>query len=202
MIEEIAPRRPVAADLLLGADRTEAAQVLKQADVLMMHHLVPGEVAPRSLEPNLAFYEPRTAHGSSLSPAVHAALFPRAGRPEEALALLHLAARLDLDDVTATTAGGLHLATMGGLWQALVMGFAGVRPDRDALAVDPRLPEAWNGLHLRLCFRGVPLRLRAEHELVAVDAGAPVRIRAGDAPAVTGERLRWTRVNDSWEVSS
>jgi trehalose/maltose hydrolase-like predicted phosphorylase len=91
---------------------------------------------------------------------------------------------------------------MGGVWQALVMGFAGVRPDRDALAVDPRLPEAWNGLALRLRFRGVPLRLRAEHELVAVDAGAPVRIRAGEAPAVTGERLRWTRVNDSWEVSS
>jgi trehalose/maltose hydrolase-like predicted phosphorylase len=168
----------------------------------MLHHLVPGEVAPRSLEPNLDFYEPRTAHGSSLSPAVHAGLFSRAGRPEDGLTPLQLATRLDLDDETATTAGGLHLATMGGVWQALVMGFAGVRPDRDALAVDPRLPEAWNGLDLRLRFRGVPLRLRAEHELVTVDAGAPVRIRAGEAPAVTGERLRWTRVNDSWEVSS
>jgi trehalose/maltose hydrolase-like predicted phosphorylase len=82
------------------------------------------------------------------------------------------------------------------------MGFAGVRPDRDALAVDPRLPEAWNGVDLRLRFRGVPLHLRAEHELVAVDAGAPVHIRVGDAPAATGQRLRWARVNDSWEVSS
>jgi trehalose/maltose hydrolase-like predicted phosphorylase len=202
IIADVAPRRPIAADMLLGAERVAGAQVVKQADVLMLHHLVPGEVAPRSLEPNLDFYEPRTAHGSSLSPAVHAGLFSRAGRPEDGLAPLQLATRLDLDDETATTAGGLHLATMGGVWQALVMGFAGVRPDRDALAVDPRLPEAWNGLDLRLRFRGVPLRLRAEHELVAVDAGAPVRIRAGEAPAVTGERLRWTRVNDSWEVSS
>ena len=47
----------------------------------MLHHLVPDEVAPGSLEPNLAFYEPRTAHGSSLSPAIHAALFARANRP-------------------------------------------------------------------------------------------------------------------------
>jgi trehalose/maltose hydrolase-like predicted phosphorylase len=202
IIAEVAPRRPIVADLLLGAERVAGAQVVKQADVLMLHHLVPGEVAPGSLGPNLDFYEPRTAHGSSLSPPVHAALFPRAGRPEEALAPLQLAARLDLDDLTATTAGGLHLATMGGVWQALTMGFAGVRPDGDALAVDPRLPGAWNGLDLRLRFRGVPLHLRAEHELVAVDAGAPVHIRVGDGPAATGHRLRWTRVNDSWEISS
>jgi len=91
---------------------------------------------------------------------------------------------------------------MGGVWQALTMGFAGVRPELDALAVDPQLPQAWNGLNLRLRFRGVPLRLRAEHELVAVDAGAPVHIRVGDAPPVRGERLRWARVNDSWKVSS
>jgi trehalose/maltose hydrolase-like predicted phosphorylase len=202
VIAEVAPRRPIAADLLLGAERVAAAQVVKQADVLMLHHLIPGEVAPGSLLPNLDFYEPRTAHGSSLSPGVHAALFPRAGRPEEALAPLQLAARLDLDDLTGTAAGGLHLATMGGVWQALVMGFAGVRPAGAALAVDPRLPEAWNGLDLRLRFRGVPLRLRAEHELVTVDADAPVRIRVGNTPAVTAQRLRWTKMNDSWKVSS
>ena len=200
IIAEVAPRRPIVADMLLGAERVAGAQVVKQADVLMLHHLVPGEVAPGSLQPNLAYYEPRTAHGSSLSPAIHAALFPRAGRPEDGLAHLQLAARLDLDDLTDTTAGGVHLGTMGGVWQALVMGFAGVRPDGDALAVDPRLPEAWNGLDVCLRFQGVPLRLRAEHEFVAVDAGAPVGIRVGDAPPATGQRLRWARKNDSWEV--
>ena len=127
VIAELAPRRPVSADLLLGTERTRAAQVIKQADVLMLHHLVPDEVAPGSLGPNLDFYEPRTAHGSSLSPAIHASLLARAGRFEEALGALELAARMDLDDLTRTTAGGLHLATMGGLWQALAFGFAGVR---------------------------------------------------------------------------
>jgi hypothetical protein len=202
IIADVAPRRPIVADLLLGAERVSGAQVVKQADVLMMHHLVPSEVAPGSLRPNLDFYEPRTAHGSSLSPAVHAALFARAGRPEEALPLLQLAARLDLDDVTATTAGGLHLGAMGGVWQAIVLGLAGVRPEGDALAVDPRLPEAWNGLDLRLRFRGVLLRLRLENELVALDADASVQIRVGDAPPVAGQRLRWTKAKDSWVVSS
>ncbi len=77
LISEVAPRRPIAADLLLGAERTAQAQVIKQPDVLMLHHLVPDEVAPDSLSANLDFYEPRTAHGSSLSPAVHAALLAR-----------------------------------------------------------------------------------------------------------------------------
>ena len=202
VIAEIAPRRPIAADVLLGRERTAGAQVVKQADVLMMHHLVPDEVEPGSLGPNLDFYEPRTAHGSSLSPAVHAALFPRAGRPDDGLAPLQLAARLDLDDLTSTTAGGPHIATMGGVWQALTIGFAGVRPDGDALAVDPQLPAGWNGLDLRLRFRGVPIRVRAEHERVVVEADAPVRVRVGNAGAETGQKLVWRRTADSWGLTS
>jgi trehalose/maltose hydrolase-like predicted phosphorylase len=171
VIEEIAPRRPIAADLLLGAERTAGAQVLKQADVLMLHHLLPDEVMPGSLVPNLDFYEPRTAHGSSLSPPIHAGLLARAGRYRPALEALRIAARMDLDDLTGSAAGGLHLATMGGLWQALAFGFAGVRPRVDRLSVDPRLPTQWNGLELSLRFHGRPLRLRVDRNGVGVSAG-------------------------------
>ncbi|HVN13516.1 MAG TPA: hypothetical protein VMT69_15595, partial [Kineosporiaceae bacterium] len=83
MISKIA-HPPVAADVLLGRDRVAGSQVIKQPDVLMLHHLVPEEVAPGSLVPNLDFYGPRTAHGSSLSPAITAAVLARAGRAEEA----------------------------------------------------------------------------------------------------------------------
>jgi trehalose/maltose hydrolase-like predicted phosphorylase len=180
VIEEIAPRRPIAADLLLGAERTKGAQVLKQADVLMLHHLLPDEVAPGSLVPNLDFYEPRTAHGSSLSPAVNASVLARAGRYRPALESLHIAARLDLDDLTGTTAGGLHLATMGGLWQALVFGFGGIRPGADALLVDPRLPKEWNALEFSLRFRARPLRLRIDRDGVSTTLGE-WQVRQGDA---------------------
>ena len=147
-----------------------AHRSLKQADVLMLHLLVPDEVAPGSLLPNLDFYEPRTAHGSSLSPAVHAGLLARVGRFPEALRALRIAARIDLDDLTETTAGGLHLATMGGLWQALAFGFAGVRPRGDTLVVEPRLPPEWDALEIRLRFRGSPLRLRIDRSGVELDA--------------------------------
>ena len=100
VIADLAPRRPIAADLLLGRERVRSAQVVKQADVLMLHHLVPEEVEPGSLAANLRFYEPRTAHASSLSPGIHAALLARAGKLDKALEALRLTARIDLDDLT------------------------------------------------------------------------------------------------------
>jgi trehalose/maltose hydrolase-like predicted phosphorylase len=95
--------------------------------------------------------------------------------------MLDIAARLDLDDLTGSTAGGLHMATMGGVWQALAFGFAGIRPRGDVLAVDPRLPPAWSTLELRLRFRGVPLRLRIDHDGVSLEAARASLRRAGDA---------------------
>jgi trehalose/maltose hydrolase-like predicted phosphorylase len=170
---------PVAADLLLGPEVVHRSQITKQADVLMLHHMVPDEMMPGSLGPNIDFYGPRCAHGSSLSPAIHAAALARAGRPDEGLALFRIACRLDLDDLSGTTAGGLHLATMGGAWQALVYGFCGVRPAADSLLVDPHLPSAWDGVEVSVRYNGGRVRVRAGHDGVAVDAQRPLAVRVG-----------------------
>lgn len=175
---------PLAVDVLLGPDEVRRTQLVKQADVLMLHHLVPEELRPGSLAADLDVYGPRTAHGSSLSPAVHASLLARAGRPDEALELFRIAARLDLDDLTGTTAGGLHLATMGGLWQALAQGFLGLRPGPDGLALDPVLPAAWTGLRLRFSVVGQVVEVAAGHEAVTVACTAPLVVRlAGRGPS-------------------
>ena len=176
LADEVA-RRPFAADLLLGRARVAGSQLIKQADVVLLHHLVPGEVRPGSLLANLAYYEPRTTHGSSLSPAIHAALLARADQPDQALEIFRLAARLDLDDLTGTTADGLHLATMGGVWQALAYGFLGLRPHRDHLDIDPCLPDAWQGLGLGFRFHGAPVHIRADHESVRVSCDEPIAVR-------------------------
>jgi trehalose/maltose hydrolase-like predicted phosphorylase len=178
-IADIAPRRPITADLLLGRKRVHDAQVVKQADVLMLHHLLADEVAPGSLRPNLDFYEPRTAHGSSLSPGVHASLFARAGEPDRALDLLKLAAAVDLEDLTETEAGGVHLATMGSVWQALAFGFAGLDPLGRRLTLAPSIPAEWRALELGLQFRGAPLRVRIEHDVVVVSCETPVTVDVG-----------------------
>ncbi len=50
LMSEVAPP-PVAVDLLLGPTRVAGSQLLKQADVLMLHHLVPEETVAGSLGP-------------------------------------------------------------------------------------------------------------------------------------------------------
>jgi len=183
LMSQVAPP-PVAVDVLLGAKRVAGSQLIKQADVLMLHHLVPEEVVDGSLASCMAFYEPRTAHGSSLSPAIHASLLARAGEPDRALEMFRLAVRLDLDDLTGTTAEGLHLATMGGVWHALAFGFLGVRAEGGMLAINPCLPDAWRALGLKFRFGGQPIGIRAEHDRVTIICHAPLLVRVADrAPA-------------------
>ncbi len=165
---------PIAADVLLGRKRVARAQVLKQPDMLMAHHLVPNELPPGSLPVDLDYYLPRTAHGSSLSPAICACLLARAGRPDEALRLFDIAARLDLDDLTGTTGSGLHLGTFGGLWQAVVFGFGGIRPAEGVLRVEPALPARWTRLQIQIRFRQTGLRIELAHDRVVIDANGPV----------------------------
>jgi trehalose/maltose hydrolase-like predicted phosphorylase len=162
----------------------------------MLHHLVPDEVAPGSLDANLDFYEPRTAHGSSLSPAIHAGLFARAGRPDDALPALRIASLIDLQDLTGTTAGGLHLATMGGLWQALVFGFLGARPRDGVLELAPRLPRPWEALDVSLAFRGRRVHVHATHGHVAIDAdeGARVAVGGQEGRRFAADGERWKEV--------
>jgi trehalose/maltose hydrolase-like predicted phosphorylase len=183
---------PFAADLLLGAERVAGSQLVKQADVVMLHHVLPDDVRPDALAADLAYYEPRTVHGSSLSPAILAAQLARAHRPDDALALFHLAARLDLDDITGTSAGGLHLATFGGVWQALADGFLGLRPHGKALAVDPRLPGAWDALEMRFRFLGRPVGVRAEADRVAISCREPLAVRIAAGPLQHCEPPRTT----------
>jgi len=71
------------------------------------------------------------------------ALFARVRDYDKALEALRVASHIDLDDLTGTSASGLHLATMGGVWQALVFGFASMRARAGQLHIDPRLPPAW-----------------------------------------------------------
>jgi trehalose/maltose hydrolase-like predicted phosphorylase len=188
-IADIAPR-PVTADLLLGRDRIRTSQVVKQTDVLMLHHMLPTEVEPGSLPANLDYYEPRTAHGSSLSPGIHAALLARAGRLAESVELLKIAARVDLDDVGHTGAGGIHLGAMATVWHAFTFGFTGARPRGDVLVLEPKLPPAWSSIEQRLAFRGAALRVRITHDAVSVRSSVPVDVEvAGRRQHVTKPTL-------------
>ena len=77
-IEKLRPR-PMAADLMLGREVTLHAKVVKQADVVMLCHILSDEYGDDVARANYDYYEPITSHGSSLSPGIHAAVAARLG---------------------------------------------------------------------------------------------------------------------------
>jgi trehalose/maltose hydrolase-like predicted phosphorylase len=86
------------------------------------------------------------------------------------------ASEIDLADNMGNAASGVHMAALGGLWQAAVFGFAGLNlPDESGAEPEhyPHLPPQWRGLSMRFKWRG------RDHELRAAAGSA-----SGPAPEV------------------
>jgi trehalose/maltose hydrolase-like predicted phosphorylase len=131
-------------------------------------------------------YEPITAHGSSLSPGVHALVALRLGLLDEGARYLEQTAEIDLGNTHGNAAGGVHAAALGSLWQAVVLGAGGARPapdEPDALVFDPHLPPGWRALVFPFAWRKRQMDVVIEPDAieVAVEGDAPLPIRAGDA---------------------
>ncbi len=185
-------------DLLLGRERTQASQVVKQADVLMLIFLLWNRFPAAVREVNFRYYEPRTAHGSSLSFPIHALLAARLGDTGRAWDYFRATAEIDLSDRMGNAAGGIHAAAMGGLWQAAVFGFGGLELREDGLALDPHLPSHWNSMRFPVRWRGQSLSVEIEPGRTEVKSHGifPVRVAfQGNAPEVLrpGRFLRWER---------
>ena len=153
--QALEPRRR-SVQSLLGIERTNQVQALKQADVLMLLYLLSDRYDLETKRVNWDYYQPRTDHtyGSSLSPAIHAILACELGMVEAAYEHFMRAALVDLKNVRGNTAEGIHGASAGGVWQALVFGFAGLSLTDAGPVANPRLPLNWTRLKFRLCWRG------------------------------------------------
>jgi trehalose/maltose hydrolase-like predicted phosphorylase len=141
---------------MIGHYRLLQSQVIKQADVVMLMALLGDSVGSREVMlNNWNTYYPRTDHGSSLSPAIHAWVAARLGLMDEAYHLFEHAAMIDLQDNKGNVRDGIHGAASGGLWQAVVFGFAGLHIDENGeLGLDPHLPEHWKQVKFSVYYRG------------------------------------------------
>ncbi|MFZ0020926.1 MAG: glycosyl hydrolase family 65 protein, partial [Acetobacteraceae bacterium] len=151
--------RTMPLDVLLGRERTQRSQVVKQADVVALLALLPEECDARARLANFRFYEQRCGHGSSLSRGMHAFVAARLGDMDLATRYFRETAATDLADTSDGSAGGIHIAALGGLWQAAVFGFAGLSLRPDALGVDPHLPPAWKRFGFNVHWRGRVVRI-------------------------------------------
>jgi trehalose/maltose hydrolase-like predicted phosphorylase len=171
--------RSVPMDVVLGRDRVQHAQVVKQADVVALLGLLPEAFAGGSAATNFHYYEPRCSHGSSLSRAMHGLVAARLGLSDVALDFFRQTSAIDLGDTHVAIDGGIHIAALGGLWLIAVFGFAGLSLTDSGLALDPRLPTQWRSLRFAVQWRGrsVSLQIGAAGDVEAT-------LTAGDAMAI------------------
>jgi trehalose/maltose hydrolase-like predicted phosphorylase len=175
--------RKVPMDVVLGPERTRGSQVVKQADVVMLLALLSERFDRSTCEANFNYYEPRCGHGSSLSRGMHAVVAARLGHMTLAERYFLDTAAIDLEDTTGTGAGGVHMAALGGLWQAAVFGFAGLSFREDGLALDPHIPDSWHVMSFRVQWRDrqVYLRLERASRLITarLERGEPLSLHVG-----------------------
>lgn len=144
---------------ILGIDGADKRQVLKQPDVLMLLYLMrESQEFPYNevtLKQNWDYYAPRTdiTYGSSLGPAIHAILASDLDKTEEAYQYFTQAALVDLEDTRGNAADGIHGASAGGIWQAVVFGFGGFQITESGPVANPHLPPGWTRLKFKIHWR-------------------------------------------------
>ncbi|MEA4883689.1 MAG: glycosyl hydrolase family 65 protein [Clostridia bacterium] len=179
--------RPV--ESVLGHDAVAKSDLVKQADLLMLARLLPGLFDHEVWQANWDFYEPRTAHGSSLSPSLHAALACKLGSSEDAYRYLQHAISLDLSDHMGNLNDGIHCANLGGIWQAAVFGFAGIEVEAagecgpTTLRISPRLPDEWDRIEASIELRGRQMRVAVTRGRVELALEASAGHGRGHVPA-------------------
>jgi trehalose/maltose hydrolase-like predicted phosphorylase len=72
------------------------------------------------------------------------------------------AAQIDLRDLEHNSGDGLHIASLAGVWTALVAGFGGLREHEGQLSFAPRLPDRISRLSFTLRWHGLRLGVDIE----------------------------------------
>lgn len=151
-------------------------QVLKQADVVLALFLQGNHFTPEEKLADFEYYDPLTTGDSTLSAVVQSILAAEVGYQDLALEYFLQSAFVDLADLHHNAADGVHVASAGGVWTALVGGFGGMRDHYGDLSFDPRLPESWDELAYVLHWHGTKLDISITRDALRITAGAGERV--------------------------
>lgn len=143
-------------------------KVGKQADVLMAFFVLGDRKVAEILttmgyEPgndffgeNVAYYMPRTSHGSTLSRVVHSALAAAQGDARTSWQFYQEALASDYSDIQGGTTGeGIHTGVMAGTALLAMTTYGGLRIDGETPRIHPALPGLWKRIRFGIWFRNV-----------------------------------------------
>ncbi|HJR89402.1 MAG TPA: glycosyl hydrolase family 65 protein [Aeromicrobium sp.] len=165
-------------------------QVLKQADVVLALFLQGELFTAEQKRADFEYYDPITTGDSTLSAVVQSIMAAEVGYSDLARRYFINALFVDLADRHHNTTDGVHVASAGGVWSALVYGFGGFRDHGGRFSFDPRLPEDWTAITFRLTIEGTKVRvtLRQREMEFVVESGEKVDFEVRGVPVqVTAE---------------
>jgi trehalose/maltose hydrolase-like predicted phosphorylase len=178
-------------------DDPDRYMLAKQADTVMLFYLFSDEqlrhlfqrlgyeFGPETARKNIAYYDARTSHGSTLSFITHAAVLASLD-PQSSWDRFIEALESDIGDVQGgTTQEGIHLGVMSGTLDLIQRGYVGSDIRDGVLYFSPRLTDRLDGLSFPMQFRETPIRVTlADGGLtVAVHTegfSRPIRVAVGD----------------------
>ncbi|MFE1664217.1 glycoside hydrolase family 65 protein [Microbacterium sp. P02] len=146
-------------------------QVLKQADVVLALFLQGNHFTDAEKLADFEYYDPLTTGDSTLSAVVQSILAAEVGYQDLAREYFEESIFVDLADLHHNASDGVHVASAGGVWTALVSGFGGMRDHFGDLSFDPRLPADWDDLSFVLHWHGTRLTVTITRDAISVRAG-------------------------------
>ena len=157
---------PIVPNSITFQDNIYRTQFIKQADVVMLSYLLEDILNAKQKKKNYLYYEKRTLHQSSLSPSMHSIVGSAVGERKKAYRYFLTAAYTDLKNIYGNTAEGIHTATLGGTWQAVINGFAGLGIKKKVLSFNPKLPAHWDKINFSIKWRGFNLSVNVGQDKI------------------------------------
>lgn len=135
------------------------SQLVKQADVVLLTHLMPWAYSKDVIRKNFEYYEAITTHDSSLSPTTYAIQAVDLRKMDLAYDLFKYSLNIDMGENMHSCDAGIHAGSLAAVWQSIVFGYGGLRWLKDKLHFNPILPSQWTSLTYRVQYKKVTLEV-------------------------------------------
>jgi trehalose/maltose hydrolase-like predicted phosphorylase len=178
-------------------DDPDRYKLAKQADTVLLFFLFPEEelkrlferlgyeITPDTVRKNIAYYDQRTSHGSTLSFVAHAGVLAEVD-PASSWERFMVALESDVGDVQGgTTQEGIHMGVMAGTLDLIQRAYLGTEIRDGTLYFRPKPVGNMEGLSFPMQFRGVPLEVKLERDNLTVATQSdgfnqPIHVGVGD----------------------
>ena len=163
-IDEVWKDRTVLFGKYMSQEKLFRYRTMKQSDVVALMSVFPRAFSDEQKVASFDYYKKYNIHDSSNSMCHHMIVAANIGRPEEAYE--SWLRSLDIDFGTQPrSADGVHCANVGGMWQEVVFGFAGLLNalSSDTMSFRPCMPKQIRKIAFKITWKGSRIAVTITH---------------------------------------